>query len=302
MARGVNRGSLDPKVLAAVKDMELKARVLVQGLYIGLHDTPYYGNSAEFADHRQYYPGDDVRDIDWKVFARTDKYFLKRYRMEADMPVTVVVDTSASMGYHSDNVLSKFDYAVHMAAGLCNLIVQQNDRAGLVLFDRSVRTFVKPKSGKRHLYQLLHYLAEVEPGEPTGVVEVGHEIARRLTQRGLIVLISDLLDPDYERLHRVLSHLRSTGNDVIVFQVLDPTEIEFPFTRTQTFADPETGDELVVEPHAFRETYQQRVEAFLDSVKRQCLSFHYDYELVNTQRPIEQALHGYLDKRSRWGA
>ncbi|MFW6132507.1 MAG: DUF58 domain-containing protein [Planctomycetota bacterium] len=296
---GANRGSLDPKVLAAVKNMELKARVLVQGLYIGLHDSPYYGYSCEFADHRQYYPGDDVRSVDWKVYGRTDRYFLKRYRMEADMPVMVLLDTSASMGYKSHHVLSKLDYAVHLAAGLSHLVIQQNDRAGLVLFDGQVQTFMPPRGGKRHLWQILHHLDRVTAGEPTRIIDVCHEVAQRLRQRGLVVLVSDFLDADYERLHRCLGHFRFSGYDTIVLQVLDPTEIEFPFNRTRNFADVETGEEFVVEPLGFRSRYRDRLERFRRSVEQQCLDCHYDYELVNTAHPIERVLHQYLAKRAR---
>ncbi len=296
---GVNRGSLDPKILTAIDNMELKARVLVEGLFIGLHASPYHGQSSEFANHRQYHPGDEISSIDWKVYARTDRYYIKRYRMESDMPVMVVLDASASMGYHSAQVISKLDYAVHLAAGLCHLIIQQNDRAGLALFDDEVRTFMPPKGGKRNLHQILHYLDRVSASDATGILDVCHEVAGRLKQRGLVVLLSDFMDPDYEQLHRCLSHFRFAGYDVAVFQIMDPTEIDFPFRQTLNFTDAESGDELVVEPLSFSTKYQERLQAFRQSVQQQCHDAHYDYELINTSRPIEHVLHHYLSKRAR---
>jgi len=295
----MNKGSIDPRVLTAIKDLELKARVLVEGLYIGLHESPYYGYSSEFADHRQYYPGDDLRNLDWKVYARTDKYFLKRYTMESDMRVTILLDASASMGYASEGNLTKLDYGIHLAAALAHLIIRQNDRAGLVVFDREVRTFMPAKGGVPHLRQVLHQLARTEPGEDTNVIEVCHEIANRLSRRGLVVIISDMFDANYEDLTDCINHFRFEKHDVVTLHVLDPSEVEFAFSEVQNFRDLETGEELVVEPQTFRNQYLSRFENFRSSVERQCLAAHIDYELIGTARPIEIALFHYLSRRAR---
>lgn len=296
---GVNKGSIDPIVLTTIRDLELKARVLVEGLYIGLHNSPFYGYSAEFTDHRQYYPGDDLRSLDWKVYARTDRYVLKRYRMESDMRVMILLDTSASMGFASPGGISKLDYGVHLAAALAHLVIHQNDRAGLVVFDRDIRTFMPSRSGKPYLRQILHQLEHARPGQPTRLIPVCHEVAARLVRRGLVILISDMLDRGTERLAECLSHFRFTRYDVIVLHVLDPGEIGFPFSEVQNFRDLETSEEIVVEPKTFRADYLKRLGSFRQSIEKQCLDARADYELVDTSRPLERVLYQYLSRRAR---
>ncbi|NLG34909.1 MAG: DUF58 domain-containing protein [Lentisphaerae bacterium] len=296
---GVQKGRIDPKVLTAIKDMELKARVLAEGVYIGLHGSPFYGFSSEFADHRQYYPGDDLRSMDWKVYARTDRYYLKRYRMESDMRVMILLDASASMGYASDGNLTKLDYGIHLAAGLSHLVIHQNDRAGLVLFDSAVRAFMPAKGGMPQLRQILHLLEQAEPGQATSVVDVCHEVAGRLGKRGLVVLISDMLDARFKDLAQCLSHFKFATYDVILMHVLDPAEIKFPFLEARNFRDLESGEEIVVESMAFQQEYRKRLEGFRSAVETQCLNARIDYELVDTSHPIEKFLHRYLSKRAR---
>ena len=295
----MQKGKIDPRVLTTIQDLELKARVLVEGLYIGLHDSPLYGYSAEFADHRLYYPGDDLRNLDWKVYARTDKFFLKRFQMESDMRVMVMLDASSSMGYASGNNITKLDYGVHLAAALGHLIIHQNDRAGLVVFDREVRTFMPPKGGTPHLRQLLHQLQDTEPGEDTNLVSVCHEVANRLSRRGLVIIVSDMFDENYEELTDCLSHFRFVKYDVIVFHVLDPTEIDFAFSEVVNFRDLETTEEIVVEPQTFRKEYLRRFENFKRNVEKQCLDAHIDYEMISTAQPLETVLFHYLSKRAR---
>jgi uncharacterized protein (DUF58 family) len=299
---GMEKGRIDPRLLTAIKDMELKARVLVEGLYIGLHSSPFYGFSSEFSDHRQYYPGDDLRSLDWKVYARTDRYYLKRYRMESDMRVMILLDASASMGYASAGGITKLNYGIHLAAGLSHLVIHQNDRAGLVLFDSAVRSFMPAKGGAPHLRQLLHQLEQTEPGQTTNVVDVCHEVAGRLGKRGLVVLISDLLDANFGDLSNCISHFKFAKWDVILMHVLDPAEIEFPFLEVQNFRDLENREELVVEPLAFRQEYRRRLEEFRRTVETQCLNARIDYELVDTSHPIERVLYRYLSKRARMRA
>ncbi|MDA0836773.1 MAG: DUF58 domain-containing protein [Planctomycetota bacterium] len=296
---GVNKGQIDPRVLTTVKDLELKARVLVEGLYIGLHDSPLYGYSPEFADHRQYYQGDDLRGLDWKVYARTDRYVIKRYKMESDMRVMILLDSSASMGYGSGDNITKLDYGIHLAAALSHLIIHQNDRSGLVLFDDEIRTFMPARGGVPHLRQMLHHLQTTEPGARTSIVDICHQAASRLSGRGLVVLISDFLDPNYEQLSDCFSHFRFARYDVIVMHLLDPAEIDFSFQQIQNFRDLETGEELVVEPETFRSTYTERVQKFRDSVESQCLKAHIDYEFVRTSQPLERVLFQYLSKRAK---
>jgi uncharacterized protein (DUF58 family) len=295
----MNKGMIDPRVLTAIQDLELKARVLVEGLYIGLHGSPFYGYSPEFADHRQYYPGDDLRSLDWKVFARTDRYFLKRYTMESDMRVLILLDASASMGYASAGNISKLDYGIHLAAALAHLVVHQNDRAGLVVFDREIRTFMPSKGGVPHLRQVLHQLDKTEPGLETNLVAVCHEVANRLNRRGLVVIVSDMFDTNFRQLAGCISHFRFVKHDVIAFHVLDPTETGFSFSEVRNFRDLETGEELVVEPETFRREYLRRFEDFRSTVERQCLAAHIDYEPVNTARPLETVLFHYLSRRAR---
>jgi len=296
---GVNKGLIDPKVLTTVKDLELKARVLVEGLYIGLHDSPHYGYSPEFADHRQYYQGDDLRGLDWKVYARTDRYVIKRYKMESDMRVMILLDFSASMGYGSGDNVTKLEYGIHLAAALSHLIIHQNDRSGLVLFDDEIRTFMPARGGLPHLRQMLHHLQKTEPGARTSIVDICHQAASRLTGRGLVVLVSDFLDPDYEQLSDCFSHFRFARYDVIVMHLLDPAEVDFSFQQIQNFRDLESGEELVVEPETFRRTYTERIQKFRDSIESQCLKAHIDYEFVRTSQPLEGVLFQYLSKRAK---
>jgi len=295
----MNKGSIDPAVLASVENLELKARMLVEGLFIGLHGSPYYGQSPEFASHRQYYPGDEISRIDWKVYGRSDKHFIKRYEMESDMPVMVVLDTSASMAFNSGDGLSKLGYAVHFAAALAHLAVTQNDRAGLALFDEGVRTFMPARGGKRHLFQVIDQLSRVGPSGETSIIDVCHEVAGRLKQRGLVLILSDFMDPAYRQLSRCLSHFRFSGYDVAAFHILDPAEIEFPFQQTMNFADMETGEEVVIEPRGFQARYQEQMNRFREAVRKQCFDAHFDYTLIDTARPIEKALQQYLAQRAR---
>jgi len=295
----MDKGNIDPKVLSSITNLELKARLLVEGLYIGLHDSPFYGYSAEFADHRQYYPGDDLRDLDWKVYARTDKYYLKRYEMESDMRVTVLLDSSASMAFGSEDNLTKLDYAIHLAAALVHLVIHQNDQAGLVAFDREIRTFMPPAGSMSHLRQMLYLLQHLDAGESTNVIDVCHQLANRVRKRGLVILISDFFDENYGDLNDCLSHFRFNKIDVIVFHLLDPFEIKFPFKEVQNFRDMETGNEIVTEPRTFQKEYLRRFGEFQQSIEDQCQKANMDYQLVNTEEPLERVLFHYLSKRAR---
>tara|TARA_B100001013_G_C24600061_1_gene438454 strand:+ start:92 stop:1000 length:909 start_codon:yes stop_codon:yes gene_type:complete len=298
---GVNKGEIDPRVLTTIKDLELKARILVEGLYIGLHESPMYGYSPEFVDHRQYYHGDDLRNLDWRVYARTDRYVVKRYRMESDMRVMLLLDTSASLRFASGNNITKLDYGIHLAAALAYLIIHQSDRVGLTIFDQEIRTFMPAKGGIPHMRQMLHQLQSVEASEQTGLIDTCHEIANRLNGRGLIVIISDMFDPNYEQFTNCLSHFRFTRHDVIVFHLLDPREIDFNFPEVQNFRDLETGEEIVVEPATFQQQYLQRFEVFRSSIEKQCLDANVDYEMVDTSQPLEKVLFQYLSRRTQIG-
>ena len=237
---------LDPEALAKVHRLELIARGVVEGLVAGRHRSPYKGFSVEFAEHRQYVPGDDTRDLDWRVYGKSDRYYIKQYVEETNLRATILLDASGSMKYTGTRAsrsggkrLGKFEYAQYLSACLAHLMIHQQDAVGLAVFDTRLRQFMPPKSKRKHLYDILAVLARTRPEGRTGLAEALTEVARRVRKRGLMILFSDLL-ADPEPVIDALHHLRFRGHDLIIFQVLDASEVAFPFTGQVRFEDPET--------------------------------------------------------------
>jgi uncharacterized protein (DUF58 family) len=291
------RQFLDPAVVARLGTLELRARTIVEGFLSGLHRSPFKGFSVEFAEYRQYMPGDDLSTMDWKVYARTDRHYIKKFEEETNLDCHVLLDISGSMAYGSRGI-TKHEYALCLAASLGYLMNRQRDAVGLAAFDDRIRTLLPASSRSGHLRSLLVTLDQLQLGKETNVSKPLHHLADALTKRGMVVLISDLLD-DPERVIRGLKHFRFRGTDVIVFHVLDPDEIDFPFERTTRFEDLETDDEVMAVPAVVRSEYLKALNTMLELYKRELGSVGIDYHLLRTNEPLELALMAYLSTRSK---
>jgi len=290
---------IDPEAVAKLGRFNLVARAVVEGFVVGLHRSPYHGFSVEFSDHREYVPGDNLRDLDWIAYGRTDRFFIKRYEEETNLRAHILLDSSASMGYRfGDEGLTKFEYAAYLSASLAYLMVRQQDSVGLVTFDQEVSHFIPPSSTVSHLNRLLRTLEEVSPGKTTDVSETFHKLAESIKRRGLIIIVSDLFD-DQAEVMRALSHFRQKKHEVIVFHVLDRAEREFPFDRLSDFVDMETRERIQADPRYVREQYIHEVNAFIDSYRRECFQNDIDYVDTDTAVPYELMLAAYLGRREK---
>ncbi len=297
-ARASLAGLLEPEVVARLATLELKARAIVEGFLAGLHRSPRRGFSVEFAEHRPYLPGDDLSSIDWKVFARSDRYYVRKHEEETNVECRLVVDVSGSMGYKS-HALSKLEYAGCLAGAMAYLMNRQHDAVGLATFDSRIRSSLPPSARPGHLVTLLAALSTLVAGDRSEGSAPLNRIAESLDKRGLVLVFSDLLD-EPERLVLALRHLRFRGMEVVVFHVLDPDEISFPFDRPARFRDLETGEELNVAPAAERSRYLREIEALIEYYKRELGASDIDYCLADTSKPFDLALLSYLSARRRW--
>ena len=290
---------IDAGILARVGSMELLASSIVEGFILGLHRSPFRGFSVEFAEYRQYAAGDEIRHIDWKVFAKTDRYYIKQFEEETNLAGTVVLDASASMGYASKpGALTKLQYGATVAACLCNLMMRQRDAAGLMLFDDDVRTALPPRLRPAHLKRIMTELQDVQPGGDTHIHIPLHQLAEGMKRKGLVVLISDLLD-DPVQILSALQHFRFLGHDVMVLHVMDPAELQFPFDTLTEFTDLESGEKQLVAPEGMRPVYMRELDDFLKAMERGCAGIKADYKLLDTSRPVDLALSEYLHRRSQ---
>ena len=290
---------LDPRVLNRIGRLELRARNIVEGTISGLHRSPFSGFSVEFASHREYVPGDEIKHIDWKVWARADRLYIKQYEEETNLRCTILLDCSRSMAYGDEGPgMSKFGYAATMAASLAYLLQRQQDGVGLVLFDTAVRLNLPVSSHPSHMRRIMHELNEAKPDRETDVSDVFHRLAEEIPKRGLIVLISDLF-VDAETLTRALSHFRHRRHEVIVLHVMHDDELEFPFRDNTLFRGLEQDVELMTDPRALRKAYLAALEKFQALVRRQCANGGMDYVLAATGDPMDAALSAYLAFRRR---
>ncbi len=291
------RPFLDPAVVARLGTLELRARTIVEGVLNGLHRSPFKGFSVEFAEYRQYMPGDDLSTIDWKVFARSDRHYVKKFEEETNLDCHVMLDVSASMSYGSRG-LSKFEYAQCLAASLAYLMNRQRDGIGLTAFDETIVSMLPSSARPGHLRAMLITLERLKIGTRTNVSKPMHQLASSINKRGMVVLISDLLD-DPERVVRGLKHFQFKGTDVVVFHVLDPDELDFPFERATRFEDIESGDEVSAVPMMVRAHYQEAIRGMIERYKSQLGAVGIDYHLLMTTDPLELALMEYLSTRAR---
>jgi len=294
------RRYLDPRTLARIASLDLRARLIVEGLMAGMHRSPYQGISVEFAQHRQYVPGDDTRHVDWKVFAKTDKVYLKQYLEETNLHLICVVDASESMGYSSigggEAAWSKYDHATAIAAALSYLAIQQQDSVGLAIFDNELRRYFKPSNSPAQWKTITHELLMVPRLKKTGTGKVLDQLAEKLTHRSLVVLLSDFFD-DIDSIQQGLRHLRYRKHEVIAFQVLDPMEVDFPFEDVTLFKGLEEMGELLTEPQSLRKGYLAELSEFTNQLKRICRGMHIDFTRISSGQALDSALSSFLAVR-----
>lgn len=290
---------LEPRTLARLRGLELRARTIVEGYVAGLHRSPFHGFSVEFAEHREYVPGDDLRYVDWKVFGKTDKIYLKQYEEETNLIAYLIVDASESMTYQSDAAgLSKLEYAKCLAASLAYLVLHQQDSVGLATFDRDLRKLVRPSGNPSHLKQIIHVLEE-SPGEKkTATGPIFHQLAERFTKRGVVLIFSDLFD-NVAAMTAGLKHFRHRRHDVAVFHVLDPAELDFPFKQTTLFKGMEEWPDVTTDPRSLRKAYLKEFGAFVKEVQKGCRAQSADYVQLRTDQPLDLALSGFLSRRAK---
>jgi uncharacterized protein (DUF58 family) len=287
---------LDPQVLSKLRGLDLIARLVVEGFMTGLHKSPYHGFSVEFAEHRQYMPGDPFKHVDWKLYGKSDRFYVKIFEEETNLRSHLLVDASASMGYASPGRLTKFQYASFLAAALAYMMFAQQDAVGLLTFRDTVEKLIPPRSSKGHLKLILNQLERTEPAATTAMGTALEFLAERIKRRGLILLFSDLMD-DPGKVIRGLKHFRHRQHEVVVFHVLDPYEVEFPFRQEAGFVDVETGRELMTQPWEVAQDYKRRFAAWSLAYQRACLENRIEYVRLTTDTPYDVALLRYLEKR-----
>lgn len=288
---------LQPEKLARISSLEMIARLVVEGFITGLHKSPYHGFSVEFAEHRPYMPGDSIRNIDWKVYGRTSRFYVKRFEEETNLKAYIIVDASASMAYSSGGI-SKFQYGCYLAASLAYLLIHQKDAAGLAVFDTHIRKLLVPRATRSYLKTIEETLSQVKPGGDTDIAANLHVLADRMVRRGLVIIISDLMD-DPEKVMMGLKHFRHRQHEVIVFQVLDPQERDLNFQGDIMFEDLESGERLSTQPWHIRREYQKEIAQFIERYRKDCRERQIDHVLLDTRSPFEIALMEYLIKRTK---
>lgn len=296
----MNNRFLDASGLARIAHMEFIARQVVEGFISGRHRSPYHGFSVEYADHRPYAPGDEPRMIDWKVLARSDKYYVKLFEEETNLRAHLLFDASRSMAFKWADRPDKFTYGAFLAAALSYLLIRQNDSVGLSIFDSKVRKVLPPRSTPVQFRRILDALGESASEEDTAIAPILHELADRARGRGLVILISDMID-DVDAMMSGLQHLRHRRHEVIVFHLVDPAERDFPFERASRFQDMEGAGRLSAHPKALRAKYLERYQAYLDRLAEECHRNRIAHHLVSTDEPYERFLGGFLEKRARLG-
>lgn len=288
----------DPRILAKLKPLVLRARLVVDGVMVGIHPSRAKGFSSDFEQHREYTQGDDIRRIDWKAYGKIDRYFVKEYREATNLKTFIALDCSASMGYGS-NGMSKFDYGATLSASLAYLMLRQQDAVGLVTFSDRMNRMIPPKAIHGYLFAILEELEETKPGGPTRGGLVLQELASSLARRGLVIVISDLLDEPAE-IVKGLKQLRSRGQEVIVFQLLDQDELEFPFEDPTLFRDLESELKLLTDPRSIRSAYLEVLGSLIETYKKTCASQRIDYSLFDTNVGLDRALTRYLAWRAKF--
>lgn len=292
------RKYLDPSAVSKLKSIELKARYIVEGFMIGLHKSPYHGFSVEFSEHRSYNQGDPIRNIDWKVYGKREKFYIKQYEEETNLICHIAVDISKSMDYQNKGAMSKLEYANTLAASLTYLLLNQQDSVGLALYSDKIEKYLPPKSSRIYLKTILQAINNVEASNKTKTATCLNQVAEKVKKRGLVVIISDFFD-DPESIISSIKHFNYKKNEVIVFQILDPIERSFDFGKDAIFVDSETKDELNTQPYHVQKAYQEAVEEFISKLKGELVNYGVDYNLIETNQPFDKALFSFIKKRAR---
>ena len=292
---------LDPQVLARLQGLQLRARLIVEGYVAGVHRSPFHGFSIEFAEHREYTPGVDPRHIDWRVYGRRDKLYVKQYEEETSLRCYLLLDRSGSMAYKHRAPLSKLEYGCFLSASLAYLMAMQHDAVGLITYDTGVGAHIPPRQGQGHLRVLLEHMEKTEAGGETSLSDTFHQLAETIRRRALVVVISDLFD-DPQRLVEALKHFRHKKHEVIVFHTLDPAELTFPFDDITSIEDMENRREVMSDPRAFRKAYLEGLDTFLKTIRSGCEEAQIDYSLAETDKRFDLFLGAYLARRERMGA
>jgi uncharacterized protein (DUF58 family) len=290
------RKYLDPKFLQKILRLEVKARLIVEGFISGLHRSPYHGFSVEFAEHREYVPGDDIRHIDWKVYGRSDRFYIKQYEEETNLKSYILLDASESMRYGGEGV-TKYQYGTYVAAAIAYLLMRQQDAVGLGIFDRELRTYLPPASSQAHFFNMVRELDRQDTAKKTDIGGILGVFADRAKRKGLILIISDMFDA-LDRIERGLKQLRHKDHEVILFHVLDHDELSFPFQRMTLFEGLEEYPQLLVNPRSLRQAYLDELTAFRETLKRECRNTDIDYVGLDTSQKLDVALTAYLAARA----
>jgi len=297
-AKNNYRDYLNPALVSKLNSIELKARLVVEGFMVGLHRSPYHGFSVEFTQHRPYMQSDSPKDIDWKVYGKTEKFFIKQYEEETNLRCYILLDISKSMSYASPSNISKIEYAKTLAAALSYLMVKQQDAVGLTLYsDRIVKT-LPPKSTKTYLQEILKSISLTETSDKTNTAFCLGNIAEKISKKGLVIIISDLLD-EPQSVISALKHFRYKKNEVIVFQILDPLESSFDFQKDSIYKDLETGEEMTIQPYQIQKAYRESMREFISNIKKDCLNANVEFNLLETSTAFDKALFSYINKRKR---
>ncbi len=289
---------LDPTLISKLKSLELKAKAVVEGFKVGLHRSPYHGFSVEFSEHKAYMQGDPIKNIDWKVFGKSDKLFIKQYEEETNLTAHILLDISASMDYKKKGSITKLEYGKILAASLGYLLVSQQDSVGLSLYSDRIEKYFPPRSTRVYLQSLLKGLENITPNSKTETAQCLNSVAEKIKKRGLVIIISDFFD-DVDSILTALKHFKYKKNEVIVFQILDPIEKNFAFEKDAIFVDKETGDELTTQPHQIQKAYQTAIKDFMEKLKSECLNNKIEYNQIATTTPFDKALFAYFKKRAR---
>lgn len=290
---------LSPEVVAKIAGLELKAKLVVEGFISGLHKSPHHGFNVEFSEYRQYYPGDELRYIDWRVYGKTDKYFIKQFEEETNLKATIILDASKSMAFTS-NQITKFEYSTYLVAALSYLILKQRDAVGLAIFQQGISKYLPPKNNSAYIKQIIYTLNSTEPKGQTDIAITFHQLAEKIKKRGLIIVLSDFFD-EYTKVLEGLQHFRHRHHEVIVFHILDDAEINFPFDDEVKFIDIENKTQILTNASSIKEKYVLLLANFLKEFKLVCGQSKIDYFPITTKTGFDVALRNYLIKRNSYG-
>ena len=294
---GSSKKYLNPAVLSSIDNMALRAKLVVEGYLVGKHKSPYHGFSVEFAEHRTYGQGDEIKHIDWKLYGKTDRHYVKRFEEETNLRSYILLDISKSMSFKSKNI-SKLKYGESLTAALTHLMINQKDAVGLILFDNAIREYITPKTSKSHKNVIFNSLSKCKAGKNTNIQLILDSMAERIKKSGLVILISDLLD-DPKNVMKGLNHFRHNKQEVIVFHLLDKQEFNFTFNERTKFSDMETGETITTDPWHIQSSYQDKIKLFIDKFKRECGNQKIDYVPIYTDQNFDLALSEYIRKRHK---